>query len=354
MIKRNNYLQAFSTECNRIKSVKFVYVLFSLLLLATSCNKGGNEVIVYSTVDQVFSEPVLKDFETKTGIKVRAVYDTEETKSTGVMNRLITEKENPQCDVFWSGDPVRNGLLQSKEVTMPYQSEQTNLIDKSFKETDNHWIGFSARARVVIYNKSLINPDSLPKSILAFSKPEYQGKFTIANPLFGTTTFHMAAIFTVLGDEPAKNWMNAIKQNGVVMAASNGDVKRKVMNGEVAFGLTDTDDAFEAMKESANVGFVFPDQGENGIGTLVMPNAISLINGAPHSDNAKKLIDFLISRETEAKLAVSCAQMPLIKGVEVPESVPSLDKIKSMGIDYKLTSEKLENIQTWLKTWTEK
>ena len=354
MIKKTNYRKAFSTQCKRIKTAKFISVIFSVLLLAGSCNKGGNEVVVYSTVDQVFSEPVLKDFETKSGIKVRAVYDTEETKSTGVMNRLIAEKDNPQCDVFWSGDPVRNGVLQSKEITIPYKSEQTNLIDKSFKEKDNHWIGFSARARVIIFNKNLINPDLLPKSILDFSKPQYQGKFTIANPLFGTTTFHMAAIFSVLGDETAKNWMNAIKQNGVVMAASNGDVKRKVMNGEVAFGLTDTDDAFEAMKESADVGFVFPDQGENGLGTLIMPNAISLIKGAPNAENAKKLIDFLISSETEAKLAVSCAQMPLIKGVEVPENVSSLDNIKSLEIDYKITAEKLETIQSWLKTWTEK
>jgi iron(III) transport system substrate-binding protein len=85
-----------------------------------------------------------------------------------------------------------------------------------------------------------------------------------------------------------------------------------------------------------------------------MPNAISLINGAPNAENAKKLIDFLISRETEAKLAVSCAQMPLIKSVEVPENVPSLDNIKSLEIDYKITSEKLVTIQSWLKTWTEK
>jgi len=326
----------------------------TVIMMLTACKPNGNEVVVYSTVDQVFSEPVLKDFENETGIRVRAVYDTEETKSTGVMNRLIAEKDNPQCNVFWSGDPVRNGVLQSQGITMPYQSEQTQLISKTFKDSENHWTGFSARARVLIYNKNIITPDSLPKSVLEFSNPKYRGKFTIANPLFGTTTFHLAAIFTVLGDEKAKNWMDSIKQNGVVIAASNGDVKRKVMNGEVAFGLTDTDDVFEAMKECDAVGFVFPDQEENGLGTLIIPNAISLINDGHHAENAKKLIDYLISRETEEKLAVSCAQMPLIKGVEVPEDVPSLEHIKPMKIDYKTAAEKLENIQPWLKTWLEK
>jgi iron(III) transport system substrate-binding protein len=54
-------------------------------------------VVVYVSHDEVFSEPILKDFERETGIRVRAVYDTEETKSTGAMNRLIVEKNNPQA-----------------------------------------------------------------------------------------------------------------------------------------------------------------------------------------------------------------------------------------------------------------
>lgn len=126
------------------------------------------------------------------------------------------------------------------------------------------------------------------------------------------------------------------------------------MNGELAFGLTDTDDAFEAKKESDEVDYIFLDQVDDGIGTLIMPNAVSLIQNAPNAQNGKKLIDYLISKETEAKLAKSCAQMPLIQGTQVPENVPSLDHIKPMKIDYKKTSDKLEEIQPWLKEWTEK
>jgi len=326
-------------------------VLF--MLMFTACSPSRDEITVYCTVDQVFSEPILKDFEKETGIKVKAVYDTEETKSTGVMNRLIAEKNNPQCDVFWSGDPVRNGVLQSRGITEPYQSEQTRLVPDHFKEKDNHWIGFSARARVLIYNKTLISPDSLPRSIFDFTDPAYKGEFAIANPLFGTTTFHMAALFVTLGDEKARQWMNDLKANGVVVAASNGDIKKRVMNGELAFGLTDTDDAFEARKESDEVDYIFMDQQENGIGTLIMPNTLSLIKGSPQNENGKKLINYLLTRETETKLAKSCAQMPLIKGTEVPENVPSLDDIIPMMIDYKATSEKLQVIQPWLKAWTE-
>ena len=325
-------------------------VVFFILI---GCKNSSNEVVVYSTVDQVFSEPILRDFEEETGIKVRAVFDTEETKSTGVMNRLIAEKDNAQCDLFWSGDPLRNVVLQSKGITSPYQSVQTDLIPGHFREKENHWTGFSARARVLIYNKNRISPDSLPHSILELTHPRYQGQFTIANPLFGTTTFHIAALFTVLGNTTAEQWMEELKKNQVVIATSNGDVKKRVMNGELTFGLTDTDDAFEAKKESSDVDYIFLDQQTGGMGTLIMPNALSLIKNSPNSENGKKLMDYLLSRQTEAKLAISCAQMPLIMGTEVPDIVPSLDHIIPMKIDYAQSSAILEQIQPWLKKWVE-
>ena len=332
----------------------FIVNLILIAMIGLSvCTPSSDEVVVYCTVDQVFSEPILRDFEKETGITVRAVFDTEETKSTGVMNRLIAEKDNSQCDVFWSGDPVRNGILQSRGITYPYQSMQTELIPAHFKENSNHWIGFSARARVLIYNKKQISPDSLPLSILDLTREQFRGQFAIANPLFGTTTFHMAALFTVLGNTTAEQWMDDLKKNQVTIATSNGDIKKRVMNGELAFGLTDTDDVFEAMKESNDVDYIFLDQQQEGIGTLIMPNALSIIKGSPNTENGEKLMDYLLSRQTEAKLAISCAQMPLIKGTEVPETVPSLDNIIPMKIDYSQTSKNLEQIQPWLKQWVE-
>ncbi len=326
-------------------------ILFLIALITGSCNNNLNEVVVYTTVDQIFSEPILKDFEKETGIVVKAVYDTEETKSTGVLNRLIAEKDNPQCDLFWSGDPVRTIVLKNKGITSPYQSAAANDIDVVFKDPDNHWTGFSARARVLIYNKNLLEKDHIPQSIFDLTKEEYKGKVAIANPLFGTTTFHIAALFTAVGNEKAKQFLTDLKSNQVVIASSNGDVKKRVVQGEVSCGLTDTDDAYEAIKNEANIGIVFLDQ--KGMGSLIMPNTINLIKNSPHSENGKKLMDYLLSKETEAKLAKSCAQMPLHKGVAIPDNIPSLDNIVPMKIDYDKTSQKLEEIQKYLKEWSE-
>lgn len=329
-------------------------IMISLAIALFACGKTSkNEVVVYCTVDQVFSEPILKDFENQTGITVRPVFDTEETKSTGVMNRLIAEQNNPQCDVFWSGDPVRNNVLKSKGITGSYQSKATRQIPAYFRDSDDHWTGFSARARVLIYNKTLIQKENLPQELSDLTQERFKEKFAIANPLFGTTTFHVAALFTAWGEDKAKQWMNSLKGKDVIIATSNGDVKKRTMTGEILFGLTDTDDAFEAMKESKDVDFVFLDQQPEGTGTLIIPNALSIIRDSPNQENAKKLMDYLLSKETEAKLAKSCAQMPLIKGTEVPDGIPSLDRIIPMKVNYDETAQVLQEIQPWLKQWVE-
>ncbi len=77
---------------------------------------------VYVSEDQVFSQPILKDFERDTNIKVQAIYDTEEAKGAGLMNRLIAEKNNPQADVYWANEPVRLAMLKEMSISEPYQS----------------------------------------------------------------------------------------------------------------------------------------------------------------------------------------------------------------------------------------
>lgn len=330
-----------------LKASLIVLAVCSLIL--TSCAKKSDDVVVYTSIDQVFSEPILKDFEQAAGIKVKPVFDTEETKSTGVLNRLIAEKDNPQCDVFWSGDPVRAIVLKNKGITAGYLSPNAAEIPVGFKDRDGHWIGFSSRARVLLYNTNLVQPEEAPKSLHDFIDSKWQGQCTIANPLFGTTSFHAAALFSALGNAIAKVFFAKLKANEVIIATSNGDVRKRVADGHVAFGVTDTDDANEAVKEGKPVKMIFPDQDD--LGALIVPNTVSLIKNSPNQENGKKLIDYLLTREVEAKLARSCVQMPLLPNPIEVTGVTSVDKIVPMKIDYEHAAKKLEEIQPFLKEW---
>ena len=330
--------------------MKFISIIFTALLLSVKVCSAGNEVIVYTSEDKIFSEPVLQAFEKKTGIKVRAIYDTEETKSTGVVNRLIAEKDNPQADVFWSGDPTRPVLLKIKGLTAPYISSTSADIPAIYKDTGGHWTGFSARARIILYNSSLVSMDERPLSIFDLAKPVWRGQVAIANPLFGTTSVHMAALFIILGDEKARKFLNDLKANGVKIVSSNSEVRRLVARGEVKVGITDTDDANVAVREGSAVKIVYPDQ--SGMGTLIMPNMVCLIKNSPNQENGKKLIDYLVSSEVEKSLAFAmCAQMPLRHYVRTPADVLTIAAIKGMDINYHDVAMKLDKIGEFLKQW---
>src|SRR5215472_11765992 len=173
----------------------------ALIVGLSGCSSKEQGVVVYVSEDQVFSEPILRDFERETGIHVRPVFDTEEAKSTGVMNRLLAEKNNPQADVYWANEPIRAEVLKQENVGAAYQSPSAEGIPANFKDPQGYWTGFSARARVLLINNSVVNK---PKSITAYGDPTFNGKIVIANPLFGTTTTEIAALFIVWGDDKAK------------------------------------------------------------------------------------------------------------------------------------------------------
>jgi iron(III) transport system substrate-binding protein len=310
---------------------------------------GAPSVVVYVSHDEVFSEPILKDFEKETGIRVRAVYDTEETKSAGAMNRLIAEKNNPQADVYWANEPIRAEVLRQQHIAAPYLSPNAAGVPQTFRDGQGYWTGFAARARVLVVHEG-VRPQ--PNSITSYMDPQWSGKTVIANPLFGTTTTQIAALFVLWGDEGARAFMQTMRDNGVKLSPSNGDSADLVARGQFAFGLVDSDDVVNRMKQGEPVTMVYPDQGENDIGCLIVPNAAVLIAGAPHPDAGKKLIDYLLSAETERKLAFSdAAQIPLHPGVATPASLRPIGSIKIMKVDYAAVAAKLQAIQSFLKNW---
>lgn len=327
----------------------------TILLIGTavgckqSSSPGRATVVVYVSEDQVFAEPILRDFEKQTGIRIQAVYDTEEAKSTGVMNRLLAEQANPQADVYWANEPMRAALLQQRGAAAAYVSPNAADIPSTFKDPNGYWTGFSARARILLVNKSV---KVKPQSIVAYADSRWKNKAVIANPLFGTTTAQMAALFSIWGEDRAKAWLQEMKKNGVKVSTSNGESADFVASGEAAFGLVDSDDAFNRIQQGKPVETVYPDQQEGGVGVLIVPNTAVVIKGGPHPSEAHKLVDYLLSRETERKLAYAdCAQIPLHPGVEVPAHVPRIEKLKTMSVNYADVAAKMQEIQPFLKAW---
>ena len=246
-------------------------------------------VTIYVSTDRVFSEPVLREYERRSGVRVNVVYDTEETKSTGLANRLLAERARPQADVFWSNEPVRTLVLKSRDVLAPYRSPNAAGIPAALIDPDGYWTGFSARIRVIAYNTKLVTADAAPKSVFDLADPRWKGQVAMADPRFGSTSFHVAALYAELGDAKADDLFRRLRANNIRVVDGNSTVRDLVVRGEVKAGLTDTDDVNVAIENGDPVAMVLPDR--EGLGVPVMPNMVSLVAKGPHPEEGKALID---------------------------------------------------------------
>jgi iron(III) transport system substrate-binding protein len=327
-------------------------LILILALTSIECGRTGSApvsrtVTVYVSTDRVFSEPVLQAFEQRMNIRVNAVYDTEETKSTGLANRLIAEQSRPQADVFWSNEPVRTLVLKSRGVLASYKSPSAGGIPSPFRDSEGYWTGFSARIRVIAYNTKLVPAAEAPRSVLDLADSPWKGQVAIADPRFGSTSFHVAALYAMLGDAKADDFFRRLRQNGVKVVDGNSVVRDMVARGEVKVGLTDTDDVNVGIEQQLPIAMILPDQ--DGLGVPMMPNMVSLIAGAPHPSEARQMIDYLLSAEVEAMLASSEAvQIPLHADVPAPRNMPRIGTFKPMTLDYGKVAGRVDDVTTRL------
>ncbi len=261
------------------------------------------EVVIYTSVDQVYAEPVLDDFEAETGIRVRAVYDAEAAKTTALVNRLVAEKARPRADVWWSGEIVQTLSLAEKGVLAEYRSRAAQDIPEAFVDDAGMWTGFGGRARVLLVNQKAEVP--APEHVADLTDPEGQWdmeRVGIADPRFGTSSTHMAVLYAKDGRDRGRTFYETVVDRGVTVLDGNGAVRDAVASGRLDWGLTDTDDALGSIGRGDPVRIVVPDQGEGDPGALLIPNTVALVAGGPDSDAGRAFIDWLLRPETEQRL----------------------------------------------------
>ncbi|MDP3386280.1 MAG: extracellular solute-binding protein [Eubacteriales bacterium] len=313
-------------------SVILCVVLLSALILP-ACGTKGKEVVIYTSVDQIFAEDILKEFEEETGIKVKPVFDVEATKTVGLANRVIAEKNKPQADVFWSGEFIMTIVLANEGVLTPYTSPSASDIPAIYKDPDNLWTGYAGRARVIFVNTDLLSPEEYPTSIFDFLDPDRDpSQMAIAQPMFGTTMTQAAALYAYLGEEEARDFFEQIKARGVKVVDGNSVTRDMVAAGQVAFALTDTDDACISVDKGDPVKVIIPDQ--DGMGTLVIPNTVAMVRGGPNPEEAKILIDYLLSKEMEKKLIDRGWSHIPVRPIDIETACIPMGEIKNMNVTF--------------------
>lgn len=283
----------------------FTWLVGALFLLASPSLAVAeqDQVVVYCSVDETFAKQVLERFESKTGIDVKPVFDSEAGKTTGLVKKIRVEAARPRADVWFSGELFHTILLGRDGLLESYRPSTAADIPDRYKDAEGHWTAIGLRGRVLAYDAQKVDPDNLPTTWADLARSEHASRLAFANPVFGTTRGHVAAMFALWGDQKGRQFLTDLRENGAQMVEGNSTAVRMVMAGRAELCMTDTDDVRVAHRRRPSLEQRFLDLGDGG--TLLIPSSVAILKGCPHIEPARKLADFLVSAEVERMLAQS-------------------------------------------------
>lgn len=275
-------------------------------LLLSGCSEPPG-LVVYCAQDQVYAEPILHEFERRTGVKIGAVYDSEAVKTVGLANRLLAERHHPRADLFWGNEEMRTRQLARQGI---------------FRSAKG-WAAMGYRSRRIIVNTNLLPVNRAPKSWLDLTNANWRGKIAFAYPLFGTTVTHFLALKQAWGEELWLAWCRALVANEPLMVDGNSVTARMVATGEAWLGMTDSDDVRTAQRNGGPVAMLPLTEY-----TLLIPNTVGVVRGAKHAETAQQLFEFLRTSDVVRRLVSSNALEGLdAKGVLVPTLDPDWEEL---------------------------
>ncbi len=253
--------------------------------LAGGCGEAGRVVVVYTSQDQVYAEPMLREFTRQTGIKALPVFDSESVKTAGLAQRLLAERGNPRADIFWSNEEMISRRLA-----------ELGALDT------NAWQKAGYRTRRLIVNTNFVPLAEAPRTLAELAAPKWAGKVALAYPVYGTTAAHMVAMRQECGDAKWQEWCRKLAANRPMVVDGNSLVVRLVGSGEAWIGLTDSDDVAAGERNGMPIACV-----PAGRELLTISSSVGIVRGAPNRAEAEAFYKFAQAQETLAALVAANA-----------------------------------------------
>ena len=320
-----------------------------------ACGDPREQVTIYVSADDYVARPLLAQFEEESGLEVVARYDTEATKTTGLVNRIRDEASRPRADVLWSSEPFMMAQLAEEGLLMAPPAERLTDWPEAWRDPERRWHAFSGRARVIVYAPDRVPADRVPRTWMDLTRPWWKDRIVMADPRFGTTRGHLSAMKRTWDREVMPGYYEAflegLAENGIrLLPGGNAAVVEAVASGEADVGLTDTDDVWVMQDRGFAVELVYPrhapDEAPGG-GTLVVPNTAAIVRGGPNPDGAVRLLEFLLSKEAEVALmrtASRSAPLVHLEALEGDDAVQAaaLEVPDPLRLDYGRASKSMD------------
>jgi 2-aminoethylphosphonate transport system substrate-binding protein len=273
-------------------------------------------------------------FTKATGIKVQYIEDG----SGGVVARVSKEKTNPQADVLVTLPPfiqraAAAGLLQ------PYTPAGAETLPAGSKDAKGNYVALVNNYLSFIYDSAAL-PEA-PKTFAALLEAKFKNKLQYSTPgQAGDGTAVLLQVVHAYGSkEAAFDYFKKLQGNNRGPSASTGKLTALVNKGELWVANGDLQMNIDQSKSNPNIRIFFP-AGPNGErSTLALPYYAGIVAGAPHADNGKKLLDWLLSKPAQETVA------------EVALGLPVRSDVKPTGAAYNNLVKHLNGVKTWTPDW---
>ncbi|MGV3487590.1 MAG: extracellular solute-binding protein [Tuberibacillus sp.] len=318
-----------------------------LLVITTACGssstdkksdgkKESKELTVYSPNQTEIINPIVKEFQDRTGIKVNIV-----TGGTGqLLNRIKAESANPQGDVLWGGGV--ESLDGFKDNFAAYTTSEDSHLGDNYKASDHKWTGFSALPMVIMYNKDQVKESDVPKSWNDLLDSKWKGKIAYADPAKSGSSYTqlVTMLFAFGKDKEGWNYVNKLVKNlnGKILDES-ALVFKGVADGEFPVGITMEDAAYRYIAGGSNVGIAYPSEG-----TSTVPDGAAIIKGAKNEANAKKFMDFIVSKDVQELIVKDFNRRSVRDDVDPPKGLEATKDIPVVDYDLNWSANNKENI----------
>jgi len=293
---------------------------------------------------KVMQKKILDAFSAQTGITAQFVH----LSSGPAMARITAEANNPQADV-WLGAPSENHVVLKEEgLTIPYISEAMEKLDPSFKDPDGYWRSFYMNPMALAVNTEALKKAGAtkPTSWQDLLKPEYKDLIQMPTPQSSGTAYAIiTTLVTVMGEDEAFEYMKKLNPNIQTYTSSGTGPSKGVAVGQAAIGIQFTPAFFEFIDQGYPLEVIFPTE---GVG-FEAP-AVSIIKGAKNIESAKKLIDWLVSKDGQDVLSKEKTYFyPVIPEAELSVGMPAFSELKTVVVDNQWAGEnKKRLVDRWV------
>ena len=311
--------------------IAFAAILLIVGLAAPlACGGGDEELTVYSGRSQSLVEPLLKQFEDATGTDVNVKYSS----SASTAATLLEEGDKTPADVVFLQDPGSLGSLAASGMLADLPQEILDQVDSRLRDPNGRWVGTSGRARTIIYNTEVIDPDAdLPDSILGFTAEEWRGRVGWA-PRNGSFQAFVTALRLQLGEDRARAWLEGMKNNDAREYPNNVSIVQAAADGEVDVGFVNH---YYLERFLAEHGPRFKARnyyiGNGDPGALVLVAGAGILEASDNKETAQEFIEFLLSRSAQVYFTSEIKEYPVAAGVEPKGDLPTIESLDPPDID---------------------